>query len=207
LTTSGVTAGSYGGITVDAFGRITAVAGGFNPISFISTSVAEFTVSYPSAGTALLTVSVASTLTRGIVRLATLAESTTFATETLALTPGGFKAALNATGETAKYIAGTAALASGALTDVAATYSISGTIKKAMIVAHIRWSPNTTAYDASIFVGGSAVQGSGGAIAGGFRTLIAMVENASGNVEVRPTAPGADTVDADIRVMAFDPVP
>ena len=207
LGTSGVTAGSYGGITIDAYGRITAVAGGFNPISLISGAPAEVVVTYPTSTSALITVATGTTATRGLVRLATSLESTTFTNDTQALTPAGFKTALNATGATSNYVAGSAALVSGALSNIVATYTITGSIRFALIVAHVYWDPQTTAFDAAIYVGGSQVQGSGGPVVSGFRTLVAFVENATGAIELRSTAPGGEAVYGDVRVLAQNLIP
>jgi hypothetical protein len=208
LANSGVTAGSYGGLTIDAFGRITSIAGGFNPISFIASGTPELVITAGAPGSVTITIAVASTLTRGIVRLATTSEATDFTNQSLAMTPAGFKSALNSVGGTANYIAGSPALSSGALTNVVASYTVTGTVRWAMIAAHVHWDPDTTAFDASIFVGGSAVQGSGGTNAGGFRTLVAFVENVSGNVELRTTTPTSpDVATGDIRFIAFDTIP
>lgn len=208
LAASGVTAGSYGGLTIDAFGTITAVAGGFNPISTISASPGNVVVTYPVSGNALITVPSSTTLAAGLVRQASTVEAVDFTNVTLALNPAGLKAAINSVGLLALPAQASASpLAQTALVDVAAAFSVSGTPALGLIIAHIRWDPATTAFDATLYMNGSPIQGSGGTATGGFRTLIAVVSNPTGAIEVRTTAPGGDTVSAQLAMIPFGAVP
>jgi hypothetical protein len=95
LTTTGISAGAYGGWTVDAYGRITAVGAGL--VTNISTTTTGFTVATPTSGNWTVNIGTASTGTQGLVKLAgaTAGSSNNSGDATSAVTPAGINAVIN----------------------------------------------------------------------------------------------------------------
>lgn len=110
LANSGVTAGTYGGITVNAQGQITNMAA--NLITSITSNTTSLTVTTPTVGEVQLTQALATTATPGIVPLAAAssAASNNASDSTSAVTPAGINAVIAALPSTAPTISGAASL-------------------------------------------------------------------------------------------------
>lgn len=95
LTTTGIAAGTYGGWTVDAYGRITAVGAGL--VTNISTTTSGFTVANPTTGNWTVNIGTATTGAQGLIRLAapTAGSSNNSGDTTSAVTPAGVNAVIN----------------------------------------------------------------------------------------------------------------
>lgn len=99
LLPTGVVAGAYGGMTLNAYGQATALAAGFSPVSTITSASAGLTSSVgPGAMERTLTLNAATTSQAGIVELAaaTAIDSTNVGDTTSAVVPAGLAAALAA---------------------------------------------------------------------------------------------------------------
>lgn len=99
LLATGVVAGTYGGMTLNAYGQATALAAGFSPVSTITSASAGLTSAVgPGAMERTLTLNAATTGQRGGVQLAaaTAVDSTNPADSTSAVVPAGLAAALAA---------------------------------------------------------------------------------------------------------------
>lgn len=96
LSPSGVSAGTYGGLTVDIYGRLTNVTAGL--ITSVTSLTGALVVGTPTLGSVTLTLNPASTAAAGIVQLAvaTSAASSNPGDTTSAVTPAGVAAVLAA---------------------------------------------------------------------------------------------------------------
>ena len=96
IANTGVAAGTYGGITVNAQGQITAIGAGL--ITSVTSLTTCLVVGTPAIGSVTLTINSATTATAGIVKLAaaTAAASNNAGDTTSAVTPGGVNAVLAA---------------------------------------------------------------------------------------------------------------
>jgi hypothetical protein len=127
LTPTGVGAGTYGGVTLNASGQITAISSGF--VTNISTSTTGITVSTPAVGTYEIDANSATTAAQGLVQLApaTSAGSNNPANSTQAVSPAGVSAVLSAlTLNPASFaVAGTqSALSSASYTTIVSGFNI-----------------------------------------------------------------------------------
>lgn len=99
ILNTGVAAGTYGGMTVNSRGQITALAAGFSPVTDITSASAGLVVTTgPGAMERTLTLQYATTAMAGAVELAaaTAIDSTNPADSTSAVTPAGLAAAIAA---------------------------------------------------------------------------------------------------------------
>jgi len=141
LANTGVTAGTYGGITVNAQGQITNMGAGL--ITSVTSSTASLVVSTPSVGEVQLTQGIATTADYGLVKLAaaSAAASRNAADSTSSVTPAGVDAVLNALPSTVPTITGAQSLislSSGLYTNTVAGSTIAINLaagKKALVTA------------------------------------------------------------------------
>lgn len=93
MANTGVAAGTYGGVTINAKGQITAVPGGFNPISAINVTLPL--VATPSLGAVALNVNNATFSARGVVTLVDDTDPFDPLNTTDAMTPAAVQKALD----------------------------------------------------------------------------------------------------------------
>lgn len=99
LVPTGIVPGAYGGMTFNSFGQVTALSGGFAPVSIITTGTPALNVTVgPGAMERTLTLDVATAVQAGIIQLAapTSGASTNPGDTTSAVVPAGLAAALAA---------------------------------------------------------------------------------------------------------------
>jgi len=186
LTTTGIAAGTYGGWTVDAYGRITAVGAGL--VTNISTSTAGFTVANPTSGNWTVNVGTASTATQGLIKLAaaTAGASRNAGDATSAVTPAGVDAvitSLNLNPANFAVSGSQVALAAGTYTNLIVGLPISVTVasgKKAIVDIYVEVydSAATTVpqnFGIGLFNGGSLLAGVSNLVPSSLRNLKYLV--------------------------------
>jgi hypothetical protein len=121
IANTGVVAGSYEGVQINAQGQIVTLPGGFGPISSITTSTPGVTISSGGTGIRTIAIGAASEAVQGLVEIADNSEAANFSTVDRVLTPAKLKVALNSLGSFVTHVVTTGSLTGPALTNVVQT--------------------------------------------------------------------------------------
>lgn len=216
ISNTGVVAGTYEGVQINSRGQIAALPLGFGPTSQIITVTPAVSIGAPSTGVKQIDVAAATTSLAGVVELADVAEATNFTVNNRALTPLGFKEALNSVGNvvTAYGFSGPGP-AGPALANVVQSIGFPA-CDSIQITADVSFldpalgagNEHDVPFAMNVYVNGSPIFGSP-TIPGGYRSASAIVNaGVGGTIELRTTTPvGVQVVQGRVSYVALSNIP
>lgn len=215
ISNTGVTAGVYEGLQINAQGQIVAVPGGFAPISNITSSSPGIVIA--SGGTGIKTITIASgtDLTPGLVEYADNGEAVSMVATDKAISPAGLKVALNSLGKFTKQVVTAGSISGVALTNIVQAINTIGIADYVYVDATVVFTDPTagaSAYDQTFGIGiyvNGVVAASIPAYPSGQKSISVVIPSfAGGSIDVRCTTPtGSQTASGIINAIAFSDVP
>ncbi len=215
LSNTGVAAGVYAGVQINAQGQIVAVPGGFSPISSITSASSGIVLASGGTGIVTLTINQGTDTVPGLVEYADNAELIALSANNRAITPAGLKTVINNSGRTVKESVVAGVLAGPALTTVVQTAALSVAADYVLVTAVGVLSDPAAGpaeyeqtFSIGIYVNGVA-HSALPAYAGGHKTITALVSGfIGGNIELRITTPtGTQVASGTITCVAISDIP
>lgn len=214
LSNTGVTAGVYAGVQINAQGQIVAVPGGFSPISSITSASPGVVLASGGTGIVTLTINQGTDLIPGLVQYASGAELAALVATNKAVSPAGIKTVVNANGNLVKAPVSAGVMSGPALTTVLQTATV-GTSDYVLVTAVAVLSDPAAgpAEYEQTFAVGIYVNGVAHTVlpayASGHKTITALVNAfTSGIIELRITTPtGTQVASGTLTCLPISDIP
>lgn len=211
IANTGVTAGLYEGVQVNAQGQIVALPAGFGPVSAITTSTVGVTVASGGTGIKTINIATASDSAQGLVELADNTEAQNPVVDNKVITPKTLAVALNHYGKVAKYSSRSGSMiAGGALTTPVQSCPASEA-KYLIINATVNFNDPAAganmykqSFSIGIYANGTCIF-STPAYESGIRSVSTTLEDFEGGfIELRATTPtGTQVVSGELSIIGF----
>ena len=215
LSNTGVVAGVYGGVQINAQGQIVAVPGGFSPISSITSASPGIVLASGGTGIVSITINQGTDTIPGLVEYADNAELIALAATNRAVTPAGLKTVINNAGRTVKEVVVAGSSSGPALTTVVQTAVVANAADYVLVTATgVLSDPAAGPSEyAQTFALGIYVNGVAHTVlpayASGHKTITALVSGfIGGNIELRITTPtGTQVASGMLTCAAITDIP